>query len=404
MEIAGRYFQKMSNHTAIFHNKPSENLGITIVIPCFDEPDILHTIESILNCTPPSCFVEIIVIINASSKAYEGVCEQNIQTHRELELFCKGFETEWVKILTYLNNNLPKKHAGAGLARKIGMDEALMRFNSLQRNGIIVSLDADTQVEKNYLLEIEKEMVNNDVGILAFEHLPTSDVELQVAINTHELYLRYVKSAFQFIGYPYSFHTIGSAFCVKAEVYARFGGMNKKHAGEDFYFLHKLFPNCSVTNIVSTRVFPSSRISRRVPFGTGPSLKKIINEQLHLTYSFKSLQYVRKFILAHSKIINAHEIITHFIEIKEFLESINYINEINRIQLNSTNEKTFTRNFFNWFNAFFIVKMLNFLGDNLFEKEPIQFAVQKLLSSVHVNSPTKNIDELLCVMREIDNS
>ena len=52
-------------------------------------------------------------------------------------------------------NELPGKDAGAGLARKIGMDLALTVFDySSAEKKIIISLDADCIVEKNYLSEI----------------------------------------------------------------------------------------------------------------------------------------------------------------------------------------------------------------------------------------------------------
>jgi len=41
-------------------------------------------------------------------------------------------------------------------------------------------------------------------------------------------------------GSPYAYHTIGSAFACRAEAYIAAGGMNRRHAAEDFYFLQQL--------------------------------------------------------------------------------------------------------------------------------------------------------------------
>ena len=60
------------------------------------------------------------------------------------------------------------------------------------------------------------------------------------AVWLYELHLRYYKQALQFTGFPYYYHTIGSAFAVNAEVYCKQGGMNRQKAGEDFYFLQKI--------------------------------------------------------------------------------------------------------------------------------------------------------------------
>ena len=44
----------------------------------------------------------------------------------------------------------------------------------------------------------------------------------------------------KFAGYPWAMYTVGSAFAVTAEAYVKRGGMNRRQAGEDFYFLQNL--------------------------------------------------------------------------------------------------------------------------------------------------------------------
>ena len=78
----------------------------------------------------------------------------------------------------------------------------------------------------------------------------------------------------KFANLPYSYHTIGSAFAVSASSYAKQGGMNRRKAGEDFYFISKLIKGEKFGEITKTKVIPSPRISDRVPFGTGRSIMK----------------------------------------------------------------------------------------------------------------------------------
>jgi hypothetical protein len=40
--------------------------------------------------------------------------------------------------------------------------------------------------------------------------------------------------------FSYAYHTVGSAMAVKAYQYVKVGGMNRRQAGEDFYFIQKL--------------------------------------------------------------------------------------------------------------------------------------------------------------------
>ena len=55
----------------------------------------------------------------------------------------------------------------------------------------------------------------------------------------------------------------------RASTYALSGGMNRRKAGEDFYFLHKIGPLGKIVAVRNTAVYPSARLSDRVPFGTG---------------------------------------------------------------------------------------------------------------------------------------
>ena len=49
----------------------------------------------------------------------------------------------------------PVSKWGVGLARKTGMDEAVRRFNSINRpDGVILNIDADCTVDSNYFIEI----------------------------------------------------------------------------------------------------------------------------------------------------------------------------------------------------------------------------------------------------------
>ena len=84
---------------------------------------------------------------------------------------------------------------------------------------------------------------------------------------------------------------------VKALPYVKAGGMNRKQAGEDFYFIQKLVPAGGYFSLNSTTVYPSPRASFRVPFGTGASIGKL-TEQMNvrlLTYNLQAFNELRSF-------------------------------------------------------------------------------------------------------------
>jgi hypothetical protein len=122
---------------------------------------------------------------------------------------------------------LPIKDAGAGLARKIGMDEAVWRFDVLDRpTGYILSLDADSLCDPDYFTAIE-DTLNRDSDIngfdIYFEH-PVSGREfnekIYQGITEYELHLRYVNQMIGFSGFPYAHHTVGSCFGVRVDASA----------------------------------------------------------------------------------------------------------------------------------------------------------------------------------------
>src|SRR5690606_30362640 len=105
------------------------------------------------------------------------------------------------------------------------------------RLGLIISLDADTLVEPNYLQALRKEFDLQDAwaAVIDFAHPLAGPVEQQAAILAYEIHLRYHVLGLRYAGSPYAFHTVGSAMACTAEAYVAAGGMNRRQAGEDFY-------------------------------------------------------------------------------------------------------------------------------------------------------------------------
>jgi glycosyltransferase involved in cell wall biosynthesis len=134
---------------------------------------------------------------------------------------------------------LPSKNAGVGWARKIGMDMAVSHFNQTDnKSGIIISLDADTVVESNYLISINEFYNSNPdyiAAVIYFEH-PLNEERTNDAIIMYELYMRYYKNAVTVSGFPNSIFSVGSCFSVLAKAYVSQGGMNREKSRRRFLF------------------------------------------------------------------------------------------------------------------------------------------------------------------------
>lgn len=184
-------------------------LSFIVVIPAYREDDLTETLESLKNARKPQGDIGVLVIINFSEADSDEIKSNSVKQYRELIEWCKNNSMAHIQFKVILSGNLPKKHAGAGLARKIGMDTALDYFdrNDLPQ-GQILSLDADTQIEDNYFTAIEREMnLNPGAGgfILKFSH-PTAGYQYEprvyAAIVQYELHLRYYKQILEWIGFP----------------------------------------------------------------------------------------------------------------------------------------------------------------------------------------------------------
>jgi len=350
-----------------------------VVIPCYREPDLLRTIQSLFDCERGDFPVEIVLLINSYRIDSNEVLSMNRNSCYQMQDFALRHNSPAFFLTPVLIENLPGRQTGAGLPRKLGMDEAIRRFKG-DKSGIIVSLDADCLVEKNYLTEIYRNFKEYRLNSATIEfhhpvdHLNASD-PLRTAITKYENYLRYYRLALEFCGYPYPYFTIGSAFAVTAETYTKAGGMGKQQSGEDFYFLQKVFPLGKTRFIDTTCVYPAARISDRVPFGTGPALQKMLydNQLTKFTYRVDAFSTLKVFFDRINSFYRKTEK-----EVEEcigdlpeylllFLKNDGFLRKIEEINRYTASPLNFRKRFFNYFNAFKILKYLNFVHPVYFE-------------------------------------
>ena len=368
----------------------SFNYGMVVVIPCYDEPNLFNTLDSIQLCTPTHNPVAVLVVINSSEITDEKIILHNRNTFNELLDYAKEYNTLELSFHGLLCENLPKKHAGVGLARKIGMEWAIRGFMKCNnKDGVIISLDADCTVSENYLLSIENQFltVRTNCCVINFTHRVISNIgSLTNAIVQYEQYIWYFRDALNFIGFPYYYHTIGSAFAVSADAYVRVGGIGRQQGGEDFYFLQKLFQLGETVELTRTFVYPEARFSERIPFGTGPALEKIISstDSMLRVYSMESFLALKGFFDIRIKFYKQpKDKVLELIKllhpsIQKFLNDSNLLFAITDCNKNAASSFTFEKRFFHHFNCFIIIKYLNFAHKDYFELTSIHTAKDKL--------------------------
>lgn len=272
---------------------------------------------------------------------------------------------------------IPDRDGGVGSARKIGMDAALGLIDTgAAGGGVVCCLDADTLVEKNYLSTVRThfEVTKDPAAVVAYAHQRPVDPGLQAAICCYEIFLRSYVIGLSYAGSPYAFHAIGSTIACTGEGYVGVRGMNRRIAAEDFYFLNKLAKIGKIFTITNTTVFPSARISERVPFGTGRRMLRFMTggTDEYRLYDPRIFAILRDWftmieanpdrdceaILAEARHIHVH--------LEEYLRMSRFTADWPFIRKNCNGPLHLRRQFHVWFDGLKTLRLVNYLSRRSF--------------------------------------
>ena len=338
-----------------------------VVIPSYTELEMLPSTLESLNANNISILENtlVIVIVNHGKDSDSKVKENNKLTIQILKNKNTHFTLGIVDAASS-GLELPPKQAGVGLARKIGMDLALSHLSSDQ--SLIFCTDADTIVEKNY---IEKVIMYFDkmkvqAAVVGFWHLESNDKKKEQAIRQYETYLLTTAKKMQDAGSPYGYVAMGSTMICTVEAYCAVGGMPRKKATEDFYFLQALTKFCGVHIIPEILVYPSPRPISRVYLGTGFRMKQIQNgfDVYTLYYSDKAFHVLSNWIKLGSnawkmelsmltkKTSAINPNLTDLLQ-KERIEDV-----WSNIQTNAPSKYHFSKQFHRWFDGLKTIRLL----------------------------------------------
>jgi len=305
------------------------------------------------------------------------------------------------------------------LARKIGMDEAVRRFDDIDRpGGIIVCYDADCRCERNYLRSIERHFEKNPRTpgcSIYFEHPLDGRLDAKVyeAIAAYELHLRYYVHGLRYAGFPHAHHTIGSCMAVRADVYKQQGGMNKRKAGEDFYFLQKIFPLGAFTELTDTTVNPSPRGSDRVPFGTGKAVQAHLAGNKISTYPLEAFLDLKMLFDGLPATDRDEPLLRSDLgdglpeSLRTFLREQRFTEALAEIRDNTSTPAAFRTRFFRWFNGFQAMKFIHHARDHYYGERAIEADAERLLELLVERVGCKvggSTRELLLAYRRLDRS
>ena len=186
------------------------------------------------------------------------------------------------------------KRKGVGWARKVLFERITEEHDE---DELVVSLDADTDFDDNYLQAVVDTMnahPDHNAFSVPYYHPLSHNEALDRPMLRYECYMRHYLLGLLRIGNPYAFTALGSAMVFPIWAYRRVGGITPLQGGEDFYLMQKFAKTGRLVSqfIEPYRtqgmvVRPQGRVSSRVPFGTGPAIAKGI-KAMEDSYPFYS--------------------------------------------------------------------------------------------------------------------
>ena len=217
--------------------------------------------------------------------------------------------------------------------------------------------------------------------------------------------MRYYKQALQWAGYPNVLETIGSCMVCTASVYALEGGMNKRKAGEDFYFINKLAKNNKSKTIYEATVFPSSRTSDRVPFGTGKAMEVYTQntENEYFTYAFDCFIALQNFLNQLPLLYtNGFEYIIIDTHTKAFLEREKIEENVAKMHQQSKDFERFKLRFFYWFDGLKALQLIHYLTEKKYAKVTVTKASLVFLEKINHLASFNNTLTILNYYRSLE--
>ena len=371
-------------------------------------PDGFDLVLIVPVCAEPAAFVDgyreaarsagrllVIAVLNGRAGAHESVHELNARCFRELqsrfslqELGPGGWlgHDGSIGLLVVdrftADRRLPSRQ-GVGLARKIGADVALeLVATGRVRHPFLAMTDADTRLPEDYFGRVAGLDAGCSAAMFPFWHEPTGESHVDRATALYEIRLRYIQRGLQWANSPYAFHAVGSTMAVQALNYAQVRGVPLRQAAEDFYLLGKLSKLRPLARLRGEPVRIRSRLSDRVPFGTGAETTKLARGdelELYPPGCFEAVRDVMHSLLSlsTSRYVSGKEWLAEVRPpAKQFLVSQGALRLWDKLGEQAPTPLVRLRRFHDWFDGLRTLKLIHHVRDHTVSSLPWQDAVR----------------------------
>ena len=321
----------LSEHAALFAQAyVHPDLKLSVIVPAKDESqeitmtlDALRTQQDLMGNPLPLNLFEVLVLVNNCSDDTLQVCKVYQETYPSFPLHLEYIE-------------LSAEVAHIGTVRRMLMDTAYGRLSrTAGSKGIIVSTDADSQVDKNWVQNILLEM-DRGADVVGGRIFPRDVPSLSKRHHLQDVNYRFFQSRLEAEidpclsnPWPRHFQCFGPSLAVTCDIYDRAGRLPAIPYLEDEEFRKALKRiDAKIRHAPDVRVFTSSRLRGRVEFGFSVQLKhwtdmsnnreeQMVETLETLTFKFKLKNMLRNLWLTSSDYSAAH------IEVRRIAELIN---------------------------------------------------------------------------------
>lgn len=370
------------------------NFDHVVVIPAYKES--VSFIQRFINSSLSQLNVLMVVVINQPDyddnktpqiALYDFIKKSGELVYQQDKIsLIKPITTQCCfAIIDAFTTPIPEQQ-GVGLARKLGADFAVFLKNNNQiTTNWIHSTDADAELPDNYFSVLNTNVTSLSKDCVAvsynFSH-QCEKLEINNANQAYEKALRYYVAGMAYANSPYAFFTIGSVIAFKVSDYVKVRGFPKRSAGEDFYLLNKLAKLGSIGFVEESVVLIEARESNRVPFGTGPTVSKVMElnrNGLPYCYYNPQLFLELKRCLLHFETLWEQRfefddwLLQLSVESQQALLDNQFESFVNKQKNN--NQIQFNKQLLVWFDAFKTLKYLHSLRDNGYPDIPLNDAL-----------------------------
>lgn len=347
-----------------------QHYAAVIAIPCCNEAESLPATLKSLESSGPKCFDQTLIIVNVNQRASMDRAN-NIATLKWLKNWDTPLQLAWLNHVTG-DAAYPEKF-GVGLARH---QACTIGLGFIADHSPVISLDADSPVSPEYLPDIFNYLGMNpdfQAGHVNFEHRHCGNESAKQAIRIYEAHLKRHRKFLEEANSPYAWYAIGSTILCTKAAYLKSGGYHcRRMAGEDFYLLQQLSKTgCKIEMLEKPTVYPSDRVSDRVPFGTGKAVGDIIRTGSWLTYHEHCYRDLGQLLstVEDNLTKSATEILQQSPpSCVDWLNKRNFSEVWPKLKSNARDEKMLFQRFHEWLDAFQTLKLIHHLSDNFYPR------------------------------------